>query len=69
MLKLLKILIKSSCYGDGYTATIVDSGIIAQGNTEDETLDKAIHSIDTNIKYDVVDINVVNAGIMYTIQY
>lgn len=69
MLKLLKILIKSSCYGDGYTATIIDSGLVAHGNTEYETLERAISNIKENIKFNVVDINVANSGVIYTVQY
>jgi predicted RNase H-like HicB family nuclease len=69
MLKLLKILIKSSYYGDGYTATIIDLGVVAHGNTEDETLERAMSNISESLNFNVVDINVANSGVVYTVQY
>ena len=69
MLKLLKILIKSSYYGDEYTATIIGSGLVAHGNTEDETLERAMSNISESLNFNVVDINVANSGVVYTVQY
>lgn len=69
MRKIVKVLIKSALYGDGYSGVISDKGIISSGITEDDALERAASELKPNAKFEVLDIDVSNSGTTYTIQF
>ncbi len=68
MVNIVKVLIKSALYGDGYSGIVIGKDITSMGITEDEALDRAISELNPYAKFDVLDINTNNAGTIYTIQ-
>lgn len=69
MRKIVKVLIKSALYGDGYSSIILDKGIVSLGITEDDALSRAASELKPNAKFEVLDIDESNLGTTYTIQF
>ena len=69
MRKIVKVLIKSALYGDGYSSIILDKGIVSLGITEDDALERAASELKPNAKFEVLDIDESNLGTTYTIQF